>query len=149
MSIQNRMNEILNHTTDAHQSSSELIEIIKNSENQFHTFGVILSAIQDSNNNELQNLFIHDFLTHYASVVRARFDRVSTEDMIESGIEVFSAHQKNLLSINPNLNAFNILEKAFSDKKEIYTNAFNNLIDFYNEKNIDKEHLSNLSLLTF
>lgn len=149
MSIQNRMNEILKHTTDANQSSSEFMKIVKSSENQFHTFGVILSDIQDRNNNELQNLFIHDFLTHYASVVRARFDRVSTEDMIESGIEVFSVHQKNLVSINPNLNAFNILEKAFSDKKEIYTTAFNNLLDFYNEKNIDKEHLSNLSLLTF
>jgi len=149
MSIQNQMNEILKHATDASQSSSEFMKIVKSSENQFHTFSIILSDIQDSNNHELKNLFIHDFLTHYASVVRARFDRVSTEDMIESGIEVFSAHQKNLVSINPNLNAFNILEKAFSDKKEIYTTAFNNLVSFYNEKNIDKEHLSNLSLLTF
>lgn len=149
MSIQNQMNEILKNTPDANQCSSELIEIVKSSQNQFHTFDIILSHIQDDNNNELQNLFIHDYLTHYASVVRARFDKVPTEDMIESGIEVFSAHQKNLVSINANLNAFNILEKAFSDKKEIYATAFNNLVDFYDEKNINKEHLSNLSLLTF
>lgn len=149
MSIQNQMNEILKHATDSCQSSAELMKIVKSSENQFHTFSVILSDIQDSNNNELQNLFIHDFLTHYASVVRSRFDKIPTEDMIESGIEVFSAHQKNLVSINPNLNTLNILEKAFSDKKEIYTTAFNNLVGFYEEKNIDREHLSNLSLLTF
>lgn len=159
MSIVNKINEVMEKSLDAKTTFEMLHKIsFENHKDIGNTFDVAFCSLDYSARPNFCKEFVECYLNYEAKECYTLFKSLelatsemesSTSSSSESDIsflkiciQTFFAHQKNFSFIT-GLNALNILEKEFVNKKSEYTIAFNQCVDFFNSKKIN----SNLDVL--